>query len=267
MSNAELNALAPKPLLDPVAPMSEPTPQNATVTEAHLKLACKIWYSNEYGLADVAQLIANFVQAEKAKLYATQESEIPAAVAEALKEVDEANARAEHAEAEWQSQAKLVKEAVEREAKAVALYQKQFQDACSAIQERDGLAARVTVLREALQLSHDCWHAMRKHNAAARTAAENCMDETERWQIEEALRSTPASASAELTALRAEVARLKADTERYRITRDDDGQVWLHLKSPSGKSAGVVLNDIKNSIANAAISECLAIDAARKTTP
>lgn len=53
--------------------------------------------------------------------------------------------------------------------------------------DRRELLVRVAVLTRSLQLSHDCWHAMRKHNNAACTAAENCLDESERWDIERAL--------------------------------------------------------------------------------
>lgn len=119
---------------------------------------------------------------------------------------EEAKVDIAHLNAEWLSacdalRAKLAAETVRADANA-SLYQKQFQDACAAITEHDTLAKQVAVFREALQLSYDCWHAMRKHNAAARTAAEHCMDEPDRWKIEQALAATAASASAEVAMLR-----------------------------------------------------------------
>ena len=49
------------------------------------------------------------------------------------------------------------------------------------------LENRVAELHAALQISHDAWHALRKIGGKVTEAAENAIDEQERWQIEEAL--------------------------------------------------------------------------------
>jgi hypothetical protein len=91
--------------------------------------------------------------------------------------------------------------------------------------------AQLEAMRGALQLSHDAWHAMRKHNAAARVAAENCLDETERFQIERMLAQSPEAASAEVAELRNRAEESEREARTLREQLDGEIEDFLNEKA------------------------------------
>lgn len=146
-----------------------------------------------------------------ASLTADQNRLLHSTLAERCAERDAAIARAEHAEAEWQAQAALVKASVEREAiqSRVAL---EYAD------ERDSFAKLVVVLREALE--HDERYLILIRDYAAEVA-NNAPEEKERFkgrqiiivsskalESHNKLPTTPALASVSFAKLREEVSKL-----------------------------------------------------------
>lgn len=184
-----------------------------------------------------------------------------------LEAFGDVTARAEHAEAEWQAQAALVKASVDREAEThtayMALVEKQdglnlkfAYDLIAVMAERDAFMAQVAMLREALETCYE--------DPARDGGLSVLLFDAEK--VKSALSATPALASAELAALREDKARINAfrtmlQTEFHSTPLWQDG-AWCipRLMDGSGGFGGGVVYDRYESFTKA-------IDAARKASP
>lgn len=171
--------------------MNLSTNHSAPVTESHRRL---VWFMSEalktYGTpTEAEQMLADFVAKQTATIL-LQKSEADGKVMADLMEC------LDYAESEWKAQARLVKEACEREAVIRA--------------EHDAAVAQVAVLREALQ-----YYAEEAHWSDETTATEGgdedikivtanaCIffDNGDCWRkAQDALADSPTNASVELDA-------------------------------------------------------------------